>query len=211
MNVEPVDLGDELRQGAESRLDLPPVVVRPPIAGEFLHGRELHALRLIGDRLLVGPARRRNAPAQVRERLIGSAEAEGADCGLSDGVHRRISLFRGLAGRGIACCGQLREEQAGAARGRRAEEYAAPVRQWRCTRHDHPPVLTLLSLQAANTIADHIKSVKRKLLHDGVADTFVSVGFTVAGGWARGPKRTEQMGGHGDTSVSGDNVTPQLR
>ena len=45
MNVEPVDLGDELRQGVQLRLDLPPVVVRLPIARELLNGRELDALR----------------------------------------------------------------------------------------------------------------------------------------------------------------------
>ena len=46
VNVQSIDLGDELRQGVQSRLDLAPVVFRPPIARECLNRRELHALRL---------------------------------------------------------------------------------------------------------------------------------------------------------------------
>ena len=36
VNVEPIDLGDEVRQGVELRLDLAPVVLCRPIAREFL-------------------------------------------------------------------------------------------------------------------------------------------------------------------------------
>ena len=57
MNVEPVDRRDELRQGIELRLHLPPVVVRAPVADELLQLRQLRALRPIGDGFLVGPAR----------------------------------------------------------------------------------------------------------------------------------------------------------
>ena len=46
MNVEPIDLGDEMRQGIQFRLALAPIVIRRPIAREFLHRRELHALRM---------------------------------------------------------------------------------------------------------------------------------------------------------------------
>src|SRR5881396_2455281 len=49
MYVQPVDLGDEIRQGVQSRLDLAPIVLRRPIVGELLHRRELWALRLICD------------------------------------------------------------------------------------------------------------------------------------------------------------------
>jgi hypothetical protein len=55
VNVQPVDLGDELRQGAQSRLHLAPVVFRPPMAREGLNGRELHALRRIRDGFSFGP------------------------------------------------------------------------------------------------------------------------------------------------------------
>ena len=64
MNVQPVDLGDELRQGVQSRLDLAPVVFGRPIARELLHRRELHALRCIRDRFPFGPPCRVDAPAQ---------------------------------------------------------------------------------------------------------------------------------------------------
>ena len=49
MNVQPIDLGHELRQGVQSRLALAPIVIRRPIARELLHRRELHALRFIRD------------------------------------------------------------------------------------------------------------------------------------------------------------------
>jgi hypothetical protein len=39
MNVEPVDLGDEVRQGLQPRFDLAPVVVGRPVARQFLHQR----------------------------------------------------------------------------------------------------------------------------------------------------------------------------
>ncbi len=45
MNVEPIDLGDELRQGVQPRLALAPVVICRPIVRELLSRRELHALR----------------------------------------------------------------------------------------------------------------------------------------------------------------------
>ena len=50
VDVDAVDLGHELRQGVQPRLDLAPVVVRRPVARELLHRRELHALRLVRRR-----------------------------------------------------------------------------------------------------------------------------------------------------------------
>ena len=44
MNVQPIDHSLEHRQGIQFRLDLAPIVFCPPIAREFLHCRELHAL-----------------------------------------------------------------------------------------------------------------------------------------------------------------------
>src|SRR5258707_2020348 len=52
---------------------------------ERAHRRELHALRVICDDLLVGPDGRRHAAAQIGERLIRSGEAEGTDSGLGHG------------------------------------------------------------------------------------------------------------------------------
>ena len=56
VDVQPIDVGDELRQGVQPRLALAPVVVGRPIARELSHRREPHALRLIGDQFLFGPA-----------------------------------------------------------------------------------------------------------------------------------------------------------
>jgi hypothetical protein len=55
MNVQPIDLGDELRQSVEFRLDLAPVIVRAPIARECLNGRELYGLRSVRDRFPLRP------------------------------------------------------------------------------------------------------------------------------------------------------------
>ena len=49
MNIQPIDLGDELRERIQFRLDLAPVVVRCRIAREGLSCRELHPLRCIRD------------------------------------------------------------------------------------------------------------------------------------------------------------------
>ena len=49
MNVEPIDLGHELREGVQLRLRLPPIVISPPIVRKRLNRRQLHALGLIGD------------------------------------------------------------------------------------------------------------------------------------------------------------------
>ena len=44
--------------------------------------RELDALRLVGDRLLVRPPRRRDAAAEFDERLFRNVGAEGTDCSI---------------------------------------------------------------------------------------------------------------------------------
>ena len=67
VNVQPIDLGDELRQGVQFCLDLAPVVLCRPIARERLHRRELHALRCICNRFPFRPLCRVDAPAQFGE------------------------------------------------------------------------------------------------------------------------------------------------
>ena len=47
MDVQTIDFGDELREGIQAPLALAPVVFCRPVAREFLHRRELHALRCI--------------------------------------------------------------------------------------------------------------------------------------------------------------------
>ena len=83
MNVQPIDLGDELRKPVQLRLALAPVVLRLPIARECLHRRELHALRLVVDGLLLGPARGRDASTQVIEGRLGDLDLERAECSIA--------------------------------------------------------------------------------------------------------------------------------
>jgi hypothetical protein len=70
MDVEPIDLGHELRQRVQRCLDLPPVIIGLPVADELLELRELHALGLIGDSLPVGPSGCRQAPAAARDAAL---------------------------------------------------------------------------------------------------------------------------------------------
>src|SRR5882762_3396397 len=64
MNVQPIDLGDELRQGVQFRLALAPIVFCPPVARECLNRRELHALRRIRDCFPFRPLGCVDAPPQ---------------------------------------------------------------------------------------------------------------------------------------------------
>jgi hypothetical protein len=82
MDIEPVDLGDELRQRVELRLAPPPVVVARPVARELLHQRERHALRIVGDRLALGPPGRVDAPAQLGELRLRKTDLKRPNRGL---------------------------------------------------------------------------------------------------------------------------------
>ena len=83
MNVQPVDLGDELRQSVHLCFDLAPVIVCRPIARECLDGRELHALRLICDGFLFGPAGRGDASSELNERLFRNVDAAEGSNGIA--------------------------------------------------------------------------------------------------------------------------------
>src|SRR5262245_30117443 len=109
MYVEPIDLGDELRQNSQSCLHLTPVVICRPIVGEFLHRCELHALRLITNGLLFGPLRGRNAPAKLVKLGLGCLEAKGTDA--VGRTHLRNSL-RWLAWTCAALRGQAHVNEA---------------------------------------------------------------------------------------------------
>src|SRR5580704_9870707 len=67
MNVEPIDLGDELREGIQSCLALAPVVFRAPIVRERLSRRELNALVCICHRFPFRPLCVVDAPTQFGE------------------------------------------------------------------------------------------------------------------------------------------------
>jgi hypothetical protein len=71
MKLQPVDLGDEVRQGVQLRPAPAPVVVCPPVARELLRHRQRHALEVIGDRLVLGQPGRVDAPAQLGELRFG--------------------------------------------------------------------------------------------------------------------------------------------
>ena len=79
VDVHAVDLGRELRQRVEPRLDPAEVVLPGPVAGELLDRRQLHALRPICDQLRGGPARSGDAVAQLGELLFGNVDVEGTD------------------------------------------------------------------------------------------------------------------------------------
>ena len=89
VDLDPVDLGRELRERVQPCLDPAEVVVGRPVAGELLHRRELHALRPVFYELLAGPACRRDAPAQVVDLLLWNLDVEGSDLGggLDGGAH----------------------------------------------------------------------------------------------------------------------------
>jgi hypothetical protein len=89
------NLGDEVWQGVEARLNLAPVIICRPIAHELLHGRELDALRAIGDLLAFRPLCRLDAPAEIHENLLSYIDAEGTDIIFSS--HMGISSFGRLA------------------------------------------------------------------------------------------------------------------
>ena len=79
VDVQPVDLGDEVGHRVELGLALAPVVLGLPVARDRLDRRQLHALRRILDALLLGPARGRDAGAQVLEVRLGEPDRERPD------------------------------------------------------------------------------------------------------------------------------------
>jgi hypothetical protein len=85
VDAEPVDLGHELRERVQLRLARAPVVVGAPVGHQVMDRRQLHALRLIGDEFLAGPARGRDAPLQVGQVLVRHVDLERADGGIGHG------------------------------------------------------------------------------------------------------------------------------
>ena len=59
-----------------------PVVLRLPVAGEKRpHRRELHALGLVSDGLLLGPLGGSDAATEILEGFVGNVDVERADLG----------------------------------------------------------------------------------------------------------------------------------
>ena len=91
------------------RLDLAPVVIRPPVTHQLLKLCELSALRPVVDGLPVGPPRGGDAPAEIDELLSRNVDVEGPDCVASG-------------------CAQGRRNCGSGPRGREARKNIAPVR-----------------------------------------------------------------------------------
>src|SRR6185295_11697188 len=74
MDVEAIDLCDEVRHGFQFCLALTPVIIRPPIACELLHRRELYALRCVRDLFWIWPSGRIDALSEIGKRSIRKVE-----------------------------------------------------------------------------------------------------------------------------------------
>ena len=79
VDVDPVDLGDELRQLVEARLDGAPVVPVRPAPRECSHDVELYALRGVVDGLVLGPPRLADSPGEVVEIGLRELDSERPD------------------------------------------------------------------------------------------------------------------------------------
>ena len=97
MNVQPIDLGDELRHGVQRRFARAPVILRCPIARECLHRRELYSLGCVCNRLSFRPSRRLDATAQFGQFRFRNVDAKRANRGL---VSCRLAGLLGHTGRG---------------------------------------------------------------------------------------------------------------
>jgi len=82
MNVEPIDLGDELRHGTDLCLALAPIVRVRPILRELLHGCELDALRCIRDLFALRPLGCFDAIAQVDDVGLRGLEMKRTNSGV---------------------------------------------------------------------------------------------------------------------------------
>ena len=92
VDVDPIDLGNELGERVELRLARAPVVLGRPVAGQLLDGRQLHALRTIGDELLRGQPPELDAPSEVVQGPLRDVDLEGADVGVSHYDSSRAGL-----------------------------------------------------------------------------------------------------------------------
>ena len=76
MNVEPVDLGGELRKAIEPRLAPAPVVLLGPVAADVLDPLQRRALAPVVDQFGFGPARVAQPRLQVVEHVVADGNAE---------------------------------------------------------------------------------------------------------------------------------------
>ena len=95
VEVHSIDLGEELRQRLQSRLDRAPVVVGRPVASERLHRRELHALGPVVHQFARRPPHRGDATPEIVQGVLRHVHLERADREVAD--HRDVVAR--LAGR----------------------------------------------------------------------------------------------------------------
>ena len=81
MDIEPVDLGDKLADGIETRFAAPPVIFDPPIGDQFPERRQPRALRPVVDRFFLGPAGLVEPVGKRHQLVFGNGEFERADRG----------------------------------------------------------------------------------------------------------------------------------
>jgi hypothetical protein len=99
VNLDPVDLGCELRQRVQSCLAPAPVVLGRPVAGERLQRRQLHALGAVCNELFRRPTRRLDPAAQLSELLFGNLDLERTYVGGGLRGSTQDNLRSGAAGR----------------------------------------------------------------------------------------------------------------
>src|SRR3954447_3428596 len=126
MNIESIDLHDKIRQRIELRFDHAPIVIRGPVAREFLHRRELQALRFVRDCFPFRPLSCTYTSAQFRKFFFGGVEGERTD---------RIAFATFLGGnRGTS------GKQSSGTCSSRGGQYAASSWGRRFLEHDHSPL-----------------------------------------------------------------------
>ena len=100
VDIETVDLGQELWERVQPRLEPAEVVLVAPIPDELAHRGQGHALRLVGHGLLLGEPCRRQASTQIIEILLEDADLEGADRAVLEAdhliIHRALRCARVL-------------------------------------------------------------------------------------------------------------------
>src|SRR5258708_6364389 len=79
VNVDSVDVRHKLRERIQRRFNPAPVVTGAPVLHEGLHLLQLDSLRSVRHCLLVGPASREQAAAQIGECRVRNIDGEGAD------------------------------------------------------------------------------------------------------------------------------------
>src|SRR5260221_7442358 len=100
MNVQSIDLGHELRQGAHFRLDLAPVIICRPIARQRLNRRELYSLGSICNSFSFWPLCRVDASAQFGQFGVRNIHMEWVNGGLVRSLVNRSLCNTGL-GHGV--------------------------------------------------------------------------------------------------------------